>query len=1485
MTWTRLVLRQPYVVLALCLVVVALGTISFFRTPTDLFPDVVPPQVLVITVEPGASAGDIADNVTEVLEKELNTLVGVQRILSSSREEVSSINVQFNYEKPIGEAVVEVQNAVARVRGVLPADIQEPRLFRLTDANRPLMTVAVRPRKGSPKSLTDVRLLAENQLRDYFLAVPGIADVDVFGGYQPEITVRVDRDALAARSLDLGTLVTRLIQQNLSGPAGVIYGSDSEYLVRVAGQFLHPSGIEELVVGSTPEGRQIRLRELAKVGLEQADPRSFYHGNREVSVALNLLRADGGNTIEAIRNAKAALEKLSALSPDLDFSVTDDQQPLIDINVHGMRTSLMQAVILTVIMIFVFLADTRVALIAAVSIPLSFLFSLVVLWFSPFTLNMVTLSGLIIAVGMVVDASIVVLENIYRHSAGEHSGDFERAARRGTGEVSRAITSGMLTTVIVLLPVMFTRGFTARLMVPLNLMIVSTLVASLLISLSVVPLLAAAVLKRPRSRRNLLERLVAPLGSAVDRLAEVYVAVVRLGLRYRMVSLLAMLAFFVLSIRFVRPLLGSEEMPPMDTGIAIVEFDTAASTHPGEVERVLREVEDAIYSTPGVESVSAVAGSEPGAVSFGGGGATVQSAQLTVHLVDRTQRTATMWEIEDQWRDRLRRIRGIRSFRVSEYGATPVSTTKAPFDLVLSGPDPAVLDRLADQVMFRLRGTPGLVDLRRSWYLDKEEREIVVDPALARYHGISPEQVAWQVGAAVQGAPAGRLRLDGYLDIPIRVRYQARQVSDPADLQEITLPSDRGLVPLRSIAEVRSTKSQPVVTREDLRATIDITAGNAGLTIGQVTEAARRRLADFPLPPEYDLSYAGTVRDIAESQAEMGRALVIGIVLLYILLLTVFRSFVHPVTIMSAIPLAVAGAFWGLLLFHKPFCKPAFMGIILLGGTIVNNSILLLDFILQARGRGVDKDQAILQSVRVRLRPILMTTGSTIVGFAPLIFEMAVGLERMSPLGIGAAAGLLVGTLVTTAAVPVIYSSLDSLVAGRWWRRLASGSAPGVAVFVLLTSFLGGWQALRAEPQARRLTLSEAADYALNHHPDLQILASVESRREAERALAGAEGGWLVDVQVRQNLSQEPHTVIPLLGAGAQRLDQVALQSGITAGKLLFDFGRTSALIRSAAALQRAAVSDVERRRQEIRFEVARAYVAVLTAQDLLDATRASERSLEQLLEVTRRQLEQGRVARLDVLKVQVRLAEVRSRLADLASLQDAARASLAQAMGWSEASTLPSLVDPGAEVGGPPPEAMPEAPQRPDRRSLEEQVEAARQAVNAQRKATWPRLSLEASWFLYGAPGPRAMLPGGLPPGDWKDDAAVALRLDIPLWDSGARESRLRLAEAGASEARARLVRLDQEIQRAIVESRANIAAVQGRLRQLSTAVVEAEEAYRVEKLNYEMGRGAMNDVLDAEATLLETRAQLRNTQRELLVAHWALELALGHSPDLMGR
>ncbi len=1028
-------IKSPYAVVAFCLLVAALGAFAFFRTPTDLFPNTVPPQVVVVTVWPGVDADDMADKVTQIIEKELNTLGGLKRITSTSRDEVSSINAEFHYYKNLGEAVVDVQNAVGRIRAALPPAILEPRIYRIANATRPLLTLSLTPKEGGTKDLSQIRLLAENQIEDELLNVDGVADVDVFGAHKPEIQVRVSRESLAANDLTLNDVVAALARQNVSAPAGTIYAPNREYLLKVSNEFANLDEIRNMPI-RFDQGAVLRMRDIADVSLGEAEQRSVYHGNGRPAIAVNIMRPEGGATVTAIRNIKAKLPVLTAEYPDIDFTITDDQQPIIDLNVSGMRMSLVQAVLLTVAVIFLFLADIRAAVVVSVSIPMAFLASLVVLWFSPYTLNMVTLSGLIISVGMVVDASIVVLENIYRHYREDPNKNPLRAASAGAREVTLAVTAGMLTTVIVLVPVMFAGGYTQQVMRPLNLMISATLVASLLAALTIVPLMASRLLAHGERRRNIIERVFSVTDRGVEGLSRVYLALLRGALKHRWLVILLALVFLVFTMKQVKPLLGGELMPPMDTGIVNLVFETPSDYTPHQVERTLSEVEAMLYETPSVLTISSTVGSEPGEISFGGGGSTAQTGKIKITLLDRTQRADDIWKIQDLWRGKLRKMEGVQDFTVSEYGATPLSTTRAPLDIIISGPDPAVLDELAAQTLLDLDGTPGLVDVRRSWRIDKRDCRIKIDPDLAELYHASPPAVAKELRTAVKGISATSMRLTGYLDIPVTVRYRGADITYPSQLRDVYINTPLGQVPLRAMAQIHPHKTQPFITRENLLPTIDITAVNRGYTIGQVTAMVKKKLADIRTPAGYTIRVAGNGVNMVIGQREMGRALMIGFVLLFILLVAMFKSFLHPFTIMAAIPLAVAGGFWGLLIFDKPMCKPAMMGMILLGGTIVNNSILLLDFIINARAKGMARDEAILQSVRFRLRPILMTTVSTIVGLSPLIFEMAVGLERMSPLGIVAASGLLVGTFLTMIVVPVVYSSFDSLgnMCAKGWR-------------------------------------------------------------------------------------------------------------------------------------------------------------------------------------------------------------------------------------------------------------------------------------------------------------------------------------------------------------------------------------------------------------------------------------------------------------------
>jgi TolC family type I secretion outer membrane protein len=1499
MNLTSAALKNPWNIIALVALIIALGVFAFLRVPTDLFPETAPPQVAIMTVLPGASAADMEDKITTVVEKELKSISGLKRLVSTSRDEVSSINAEFLYAKPIGEAVVDVQNAISRIRGDLPADIREPLLFRITDATRPLVTLALKPAADSGKDLSDIRLLAENQIRDRLLGIEGIADVEVFGGYQPEVSVEVKREALHAHGLTLQDVMAALARQNVSSPGGTLYTDSREHLLRIAGEFTSLDSIRNMPL-QIPGAAEITLDEIAEVSLEHADLRSFYHGNAEAAIAVNLLRAEGGHTVAAIDNFKAAFPELKNEFGDIQFEITDDQEPLIDLNVSGMRSSLVQAVVLTVVIILMFLANLRAAAVVSVSIPLAFLSAMSVLWFSPFTLNMVTLSGLIISVGMVVDASVVVLENIYRHHEQSPSTSPALVSEKGAHEVAAPVTAGMLTTVVVVFPVLFSSGYTGTIMRPLNLMIIVTLVASLLISLTLVPLLTARLLQRgdaKAKRESTTPKPVHIVDRVLQAIARFYLGFVRLALRHRLIFLGLALVFLIFTFRVAKPLLGGEQMPPMDTGISLVAFDTPASTPPHKVKEVLTEVEQIVRTTPGVTWISSVVGSEPAAISFGGGGATAQSAQLTIHLVPRTERDATIWEIEERWRAQLREVADIKSFRVSEYGATPVATTKAPFNLVISGPDTRVLDRLAEEAMQRLQQVRGLTDLRRSWHMDKLEQNIVIDPHIARLYSTSPAALGDTVRSAIQGGIASSMRLDQFLDIPIRVRLAQEFRHSTKDLDEIYIPvkpagteSTPVQMPLSSLAQIEEVYTQPFQTREHLRSTVDITAGNRVRTIAEVSANAMQALKGISLPAGYSMEMAGSVRDMQESQGELGRALSVGLVLLFILLMALFRSVLHPVTIMLSIPLALAGAVWGLLVFNKPMCMPAMMGMILLGGTIVNNAILMLDFIVNARADGMEKNDAILQAVELRLRPILMTATSTVIGFSPLIFEMAVGLERMSPLGIAAASGLILGTVVTLVYVPLIYSVADSFA-----TRVRGGFIPArstSAVLALLTAGLLATVWAPAQVQAKtqeqkqeqehsrkgeHLSLDAAIRMALAHNPGLKAARAEVEMQHADANLARAPLRPRLDLAAQSAWSEEDHAMIPGLAPGSQSFADNLHQLTLEARYLLTDFGaRRSAL---DAALQYAAAqnSAFERREQELIYSTARAYLEVLTYTELHSAAQASRSSLVEVRDNTAAMLEQGRAAKLDMLKARTGVARAEALVSEYRGAIRSARAKLARIIGI-RAHELPTL-NPDPSLGFMPAgQNLSATPQRADITAASRREKAASAEVSKAKRAYFPEISLFASAGWYGADDLGDVRGAGTDAAEgFEDDYVLGVRLQMPLLDGGLRSAQVRKARAQADAARARTQDLRLAVQEELEQARAAIDTAAAQVEAYSSAYTSALEARRIEHLKYASGKGTMNDLLDAEAEELEALAQLKRSRYALASAGLEYRLAAG--------
>jgi multidrug efflux pump subunit AcrB len=1019
-------LSQSHAILAFYLLTILAGIFSYVTMPLNLFPDVNRPVIPVIVQWPGAASDDVAREVTHPIEVRLSAIDGVTKVTSTSRDEVSAVRVEFDYAIPIDDAASAVISELPRVTGQLPSGARAPLIFKVTEAARPAVILAVSAADGYDLDLGQIRRIAGNPLRDAILRIDEIAEAEVFGGDQRQVAVDLDRNKLEAYGLSAAQVAAALEQSNLSFPAGLIHRDGMRFLLTAKRLAVLPNDLGEVLV-PLPGGNHVRVSDLGRVSWGTADPTSLFRGNMKPAVALSILRGEKGTASATIASLMAALPALRQQFPMLSLSVADTQGRLIHQTVDNMLNALRDAVIMTLAVILLFLGNSRAAFITALSIPFTYLITFLVLRLIGFEFDMVTLTAIIIAVGLLADDAIVVIENIERRMRETGEAGL-KAAVNGTSEILRADASGTLTTIAVLVPIMFVGGFSQQILRPLTVTLSVALAASLLVSVTIIPLMVPWLM-RGEDQWDPLGWLLRPFDrffiSPVKRL---YVGMVTLALRWPVSVVVFFALLFAASLPQMKTL-GRELMPLMDTGVIKVSFEAEPDSDTARMTEIAERIEAALRAEVPADwilNVATIIGAEPGVKSMGGD-QVFQKGAISINLVNRFERNRSIYDIEAGLRRRVHQIPGLVHANVLEFGATPVSSIRATVDVMITGADPLVLDRLGDEVLARLQNVRGLTGLERSWQGKGARLNLNIDQVQARLYGITAQEIAAQVAAQVKGIPGGTLRVPSENAIPVWVRLTPHQRSDPESIAALPIRIHDGqFVPLMALAKPQFISAPTEETHEQMLPTINVLGYRGDIDLIHLHENVVDALNGLQLPRGYTLSYEGEYKQSLESFQRMFRALGIGLALLFLMLIITFRSFLDPLAVFASLPLAVIGAAWGLMIAGKHGSLPAFMGLILLMGIAVNNGILLIDFARRAQERGAELKEALLQAVELRTRPILMTAGAAAVGMVPVAMEWAVGLERLSPLAIVAIGGMIVGTFLTLLVVPVLYYLLES---------------------------------------------------------------------------------------------------------------------------------------------------------------------------------------------------------------------------------------------------------------------------------------------------------------------------------------------------------------------------------------------------------------------------------------------------------------------------
>ncbi len=1451
--FTAMLLSNRHAVWAMVIAVVVVGLVAYGQIPVRLFPDTAPPLVNVVTSWPGATAADVDRELSDPLETEFAALEGVARTSSTSQDNVSVVQVEFHYGTDVRMAAVDVDNAVSRLGSDLPQTAEPSRVMTFSTADRPVYTVGVRA-----DDLLVARRLAEDVVAPRLQAIEGVAAVDVFGGRIPTVLVEVDPARAEAHRVGLQHVAGAIRTTNISAPAGRVRNGERETMLRVDERAKDVASLGSRVIAS-PDGGQVRLDNVATIRHGATDDDAWFSVDGQAAIAVQVYRSEDANTVEVVRAVAEAVEELGLELPELAFVPGEESASFTELSVSNLLGNVWQALLLASLILFFFLGRARAGLVTAFTMPLAFGLTFAVMWLMGMEFNMVTLSAVILAVGMVVDASVVVLENIVRlRDAGLSPVD---AALRGADEVRMPVLAGVATTIVVLLPLLGLPGFVGKVFAPLATTLLIAFSSSVLVALVLVPILSLSI-RDGGSDGGRLEaisaRITLPFQRAMDALRGVYLRMLDLGLRFRVVVLgIAGAAFAIGTFGLLGA--GMNLLPRMDSGTFSVALETPSGSPLSQTTEAVKAVEAMLADQPEVVLVQSQAGFEPG-MKFGGGTGVMGSTQgfISVTLTPRTERERSIWEIEQEVRHRIDAIPGLANVLVKEVGNTAKPTTVAPIVARITGPDPLVLDRLGDQVVERLETVPALVQPMRGWRRDMERVVVDVDVLQAASLGASPVSVARHLATGAEGVPAGTWTSEVRSPEPILVRFaRSDRAGVDAHLAWPMFVAGGEVLPARAIAEPVIVVEQGLFTTENLSPVLDVRAEISDGPLSFAVADAEAAVEELVVPAGYRVTIEGENKDLVESRVSILRALAISVLAVYLLLVAQFRSWLQPLTVMMAIPLSLVGVSAALWVTDNPVSMPVMVGLVLLVGTVVNNSILLVDVIRQQRAQGVDRRAAIRASVESRFRPIMMTSLSTMIGMLPLALELALGAERFSPLAKAVIGGLLASTLLTMVVIPVLYDIIDSMAAPRVRGGAVVATALVVAALLVPASARAGDEGI------------EQAWSWVQDHPALQ--ASSERVRASEARTRAATGRLFPEVELTARTTRrdpfDPASIqIPIVLPDGSSPDPMQLGDawdtqhfvGATATQPLFAGGQVLHGRKALAALEGGARAQRDATEGELWLALSEAWYghAVATSvvgirHDVVVAALEREASLQRLLS-------EGRAVELQLSAVALKRAEAEQ--AEGRARADAAVAyrGLTALLGREvDAAGVDVVMAAGARLGRPMPDGH---SARVD--EAEGRANAARARGKAATGALLPTLAVRAS-AQYSNPD-LTQFPVR---NEWGTywDASLVMRWTL---DAGVRwgEARAARLDAHAAELATEALARQEDVARAGALATVEMAAQQ--LRVAAERVRLAEHAASVADTALENGRTTPAEVLDRRADLAMARAAELRVALEALLA-----------------
>ena len=1025
-----LAIKRPVLTIVAMLALSVFGIVALLQTDTDEFPEIDAPIVVIAIPYPGASPDVVEREVIEPIEEVISGISGVDRMRSNSLDSFGNIIVEFVFEKDPREATQEIRDEISSIRADLPPEMEEPILTRFDPNDQPIVSLTLSSPALSGAELTR---MVDPDITRRLRGIPGVAQVDLVGGIERELVVEIRPKALQSAGVSVADVVQAVQAQNLAAPVGRLDGELDERTIRLKGRLDRPSDFAQLVV-SESAGRIVRLGDVAQVRDGTEDARSSALYNDEEAVGINIVKSRGFSTTAVAEEIRQKVAEIQQTMPaGVTLRVVRDAGLRVAASVASVQEALLEGAALTVGVVFLFLNSWRSTVITGLALPVSVLASFIAVWAFGFTLNTMSLLGLSLAIGILIDDAIVVRENIVRHV--EMGKGHYRAAMEGTSEIGLAVTATTLSIVVVFIPIAFLGGIAGQWFKPFALTIACSVLVSLFVSFSLDPMLSAywPDPHMPLEKRPLISRLLGRFNIWFDRQAERYKAVIAWALDHRIAMIgLATVTFFAAVALPVMGYIGAGFVPEMDES----EFTLSIETPPGS---------NLAYTRAKAEELSRIARRQPEVrytyVSVGGQGEAVDEGTVFVKLTPKAERSRPQSAIVADIRRDMGQVAG-----VSPSISTGFNEGEKQIQLQLQGPDAGQLAALADAVVAEVRQVPGAVDVGLSTKGQKPELDVQVDRGLAGSLGVTIGQVAQALRPAFAGIdagdwidPSGETR-----DVTIRLAPEERSVV--ADLESlpvlVTGPETQPVsIPLGQVARISQSIGPARIDHLDRERVITVEANTEGRALSEVVGDIMARVPQaVTLPPGYTLSQGGETEEQTEIFTQMLIALGVAVMLMYLVLVVQFGSFLEPFAILLSLPLSLIGVMLALLLTGDTLNIMSMIGVVLLMGIVAKNAILLIDFAKWSEEAGVERREALIQAGRVRLRPILMTTFALVAGMVPVALGAGEGGDFRAPLGIAVIGGVLTSTFLTLLVIPTVYETLADMrdwLAAKLTRRAA----------------------------------------------------------------------------------------------------------------------------------------------------------------------------------------------------------------------------------------------------------------------------------------------------------------------------------------------------------------------------------------------------------------------------------------------------------------